>query len=169
MKSEYSNLSILQGLSAAEQELLMSMTEEFGFNAGELIIRDSDVASDLYILTQGWVSIEMDISSDQPAIEIPAIEIPDMILVPPLESVNKMEATVLRAGDPFGEITFLEGVRRSADVRALTSSKVIKWNGEALHRVLEENYRMGYVFMKNLARLLAQRIRHINLKWRSQI
>ena len=114
-------------------------------------------------------SIEMDISSDQPAIEIPAIEIPDMILVPPLESVNKMEATVLRAGDPFGEITFLEGVRRSADVRALTSSKVIKWNGEALHRVLEENYRMGYVFMKNLARLLAQRIRHINLKWRSQI
>jgi len=34
---------------------------------------------------------------------------------------------------------------------------------------LEENYRMGYVFMKNLARLLARRIRHINLKWRSQI
>jgi len=161
MKSEYSNLSILQGLSPAEQELLLSMTEEFGFSAGELIIRDSDVASDLYILTQGWVSIEMDISSDQTGIEIP-----DMVLVPP---VNKMEATVLRAGDPFGEITFLEGIRRSADVRALTSSKVIKWNGAALHGILEENYRMGYVFMKNLARLLAQRIRHINLKWRSQI
>jgi CRP-like cAMP-binding protein len=164
MKAEYSNLSILQGLSAGEQELLLSMTQEFSFNAGELIIRDSDVASDLYILIQGWVTIEMDISSDPTAIDIPG-----MVLVPPLDSVNKMEATVLRAGDPFGEITFLEGIRRSADVRALTSSKVIKWDGVALHGVLESNYRLGYLFMQNLARLLAQRIRHINLKWRNQL
>jgi len=63
MKAQYSNLSILQGISPEDQELLLFMAKEVRFQAGDLILRDSDVASDFYALVQGWVSIEMEVST----------------------------------------------------------------------------------------------------------
>ena len=53
MKAQYSNLSILQGISPEDQELLLSMAQEVRFQAGDLILRDSEVASDFYVLVQG--------------------------------------------------------------------------------------------------------------------
>jgi CRP-like cAMP-binding protein len=167
MKAQYSNLSILQGISLEDQELLLSMAKEVRFQAGDLILRDSDVASDFYVLVQGWVGIEMEVST----LELEQLTEDSGVVVPlpMLAPGQKVEATVLRSGEPFGEMGFLEKMRRSADVRAITSVVALQWDGIQLHHLLDTNHRLGYLFMKNLARLLAQRIRDVNLKWRSKI
>lgn len=140
----YVHLDIFKGLTPTDTAQLLTLTQEVSFAAGDLIIRDSDVACDLYILTHGWVSIEMDATE------------PD--------SQGRIEVAVLGTGETFGEITFLAGIRRSADVRAITAVSALKWDGPRLHQLLEEDHELGYHFMKNLARILAQRIRDINLR-----
>ncbi|MFZ9739023.1 MAG: cyclic nucleotide-binding domain-containing protein [Prochlorotrichaceae cyanobacterium] len=160
--TQYSNLSILQHLLPEDQELLLSMAEEVAFNAEEIIIRDSDLSADFYVLLQGWITIELEIAD----IDVSSFDADAAMNLDRSELPHKVEATVLRAGEPFGDMAFLERKRRSADVRALTPVTALKWNADDLNTLFESNYRLGYLFMRNLATLLARRIRDVDLKWR---
>lgn len=144
--SEY---SIFSGLNAAELESLINVMTEVNFETNMHILQESTLSSDLYILKSGRVSIELDISS--------------------YTTGSREQIVILRPGDIFGEVAFLENKRRSAHVIALDPVTAFKMDGAQLKQLFMLNHKIGYIVMQNIALTLSQRLIDTNFKWRSGI
>lgn len=77
------------------------------FQAGEIIIRQGDIADKFYVITEGFVTVSHTLADGE-------------------------EKTIdhLTPGDYFGEIGLLEGSRRIASVTALTNVKLVAFERE---------------------------------------
>lgn len=60
----------------------------------------------------------------------------------------------------FGEIEFLDGLPASADVVLLEETDLIELNHGALTALMEKNPRLGYVIIRGIAKVEAQRLRN---------
>ncbi|MBT6324340.1 MAG: cyclic nucleotide-binding domain-containing protein [Bdellovibrionales bacterium] len=121
-------------------EKLIEITEINKYQDKSIIIQENSIDFDLYTILDGQA--EVSISNKR---------------------INQKVA-ILNPGDQFGEITFLEGVSRSAQVNAIGEMSVIKFDGGKLHDLLNTDYRLGFIFMKNLSSSLALKMRNINSK-----
>ena len=66
---------------------------------------------------------------------------------------------VIAAGHLFGEMSFVDALPRSADVRALTATRVLRIGPNDLDRFAEQNPRLGLAFMREIGRILSHRLR----------
>ena len=147
---EIAKLEIFNGLSSEEIEKVISVSQEVFYNNKEVIIEESSPSTDLFILLDGRVRVEIEkvhFYNDQR---------------------EKVELVVLRSGDVFGEIAFLEGTRRSAYVSAIDKIRAMKIDGKKLYELFDRNNHLGYVLMRNLAIILSNRLVLLNFKWRSE-
>jgi len=147
---EIDKLEIFNGLSSEEIEKLISLSQEVSYNNKEVILEESSLSTDLFILLDGRVRIEIEKAyyyNDQK---------------------EKVEIVVLRKGDIFGEIAFLEGTRRSAYVSAIDKIRAMKIDGKKLYELFDRNNHLGYVLMRNLAIILSNRLVLLNFKWLSE-
>jgi len=147
---EIDKLEIFNGLSSEEIETVISVSQEVSYNNKEVILEESSVSTDLFILIEGRVRVELEkvqYYNDQK---------------------EKVELVVLRKGDVFGEIAFLEGTRRSAYVSAIDKIRAMKIDGKKLYELFGKNNQLGYVLMRNLAIILSNRLVLLNFKWRSE-
>ena len=149
MESSIKNLDLFNNLNENEIAILLEVHKLLSFKKDHLIIEESNIEFDFYLLASGRVSVEMN-----------APGMPD--------GKEQKQITVLNPGESFGEITFLEGMRRSANIRALTDVTVMRFDGQELHSILEKETKIGYIFMKNLSTILSRRVRDLNFKWRNQ-
>ena len=141
-------LELFQDINKFDIEKLSDLTTLINYDVDEIIIEESSIDFDLYILLEGRLTVSMKVPSNK--------------------KVENRQITILKPGSPFGEITFLEGMRRSAEVKALDKVRAIKFDGEKLHSVLKSDFRLGFYLMRNLAMLLSRRIRDMNFIWRNQ-
>ena len=144
-----SGYSLFSGLNENELEKLITLITMIRFDAGSLILRESTLSSDLYILRSGRISIELDVSS--------------------YNTSGREQIVILRPGDIFGEIAFLENKRRSAHVIALDPVEAIHIDGTKLKELFITNYKIGFMIMQNIALTLTHRLIDTNFKWRNGI
>ena len=147
---EIAKFEIFNGLSTEEIEAIISLSQQVSYNNNEVILEESSPSTELFILIEGRVRVELEkvhYYNDQK---------------------EKVEIVILRKGDIFGEIAFLEGTRRSAYVSAIDKIRAMKIDGKKLHELFNRNNHAGYMFMRNLAVVLANRLIDINFKWRSE-
>jgi len=147
---EIAKLEIFNGLTSEEIETVVSISQEVFYNNNEVILEESSLSTDLFILIEGRVRVELEkvhYYNDQK---------------------EKVEIVVLRKGDIFGEIAFLQGTRRSAFVTSMDKIRVMKIDGKKFYELFDRNNHAGYVFMRNLAIVLSSRLVDINFKWRSE-
>ena len=149
MKENIQDLDLFYKFSEKEIFTLLDIHQTLHFKKDQVIIEESNIEFDFYLLTSGEVSVEMSKVEDS-------------------SSSNKKQITTLGPGESFGEITFLEGMRRSATIRALSDVTVMRFDGEKLYSILENEKEIGYLFMKNLATILSRRVRDLNEKWVTQ-
>ena len=76
---------------------------------------------------------------------------------------------VLKYSDVFGEMGLLRSSRRSAQVSAYSDLTVRKIKQKELFQLFVYNPRLGYLIMRNLAAILADRIMDMNFMWRDDI
>lgn len=107
------------------------------------------MSSDLFIILDGRVSVEIELARGSDNI--------------------REQIVVLRKGDVFGKIAFLEGKRRSAYVVALDDIRVLKMKVKELNDKFTNNTGTGYLFMRNLAIILAHRLIDTNFMWRKDL
>ena len=142
---------LFEGLSADEIDNILSMGHEVACHDTELIFEDSSLSSDFFILLEGRVSVEIDVSHMDK------------------NGRNKVQLAILRTGDVFGEIGFLGGKRRSASVKSIENASVLKINGKKLEEYFSKNKHTGYRMMRNLSLILAQRITDVIFMLRDDI
>lgn len=150
-KKEKVNFKIFEGFNDSEKKSILSLGQEITHNKGASILMESVRTSDIYIIMEGRVSIDIgSVSFDK-------------------ETKAKIQLAVLRQGDIFGEMAFLENHRRTANVTAIDKVNVIKIDRNNLLNLFDKNNHIGYIFMRNLSFILSQRLEDTNFMLRDDI
>jgi CRP-like cAMP-binding protein len=148
---QLSDCPVFGGLSDDELQEILSFCREEVFKNEDIIQEDSTATSDLYVLVEGRVSIEFE------------------MWPPDMDAQDRAQLAILRPGDVFGEIAFLKGKRRSANVKAIDETRVLQIDGQRLNDLFQKSPHIGYTVMRNMALILAQRIENINFMWRDEV
>lgn len=152
-KEEILNFRIFEGFAPEDIDALLGISQKISFLADDIILEESSYGadSDFYIILKGNVKIELQARQTH------------------TENPISKRLTVLQASDIFGEMSLLKNSRRSAQVSAYSDLIVLKVKKEKLFELFVYNPRLGYLFMRNLAAILADRIRDMNFMWRDDI
>ncbi len=140
------DFDLFKGLTENELALIGSKAVKAEFGENEEIFHEQSVESDLYILTEGRVQI-----------------------IGALGKTDSATIHTILPGKLFGEFAFIDGQPRSATAVAIQKSTVFKIPSATLYEIFEQDNHMGYVTMRNLARILARRIRQTAHELRSSL
>lgn len=130
------HVDILRPLSSDLKEKLMGHVDEIQVEAGEIIFHSGDAAEALYVIVSGGVSVYL---TDK-----------DLGLT--------VELSRLGPGQAFGEMALITGDPRSASVRALVDSYLVKVNRKIFFRLVQAAPQVGLT----IAAVLARRLKDVN-------
>jgi CRP/FNR family cyclic AMP-dependent transcriptional regulator len=139
---------IFEGLSSDEIDAIISCGNIAHFKSGAKIIEESSESSDLYVVLSGRASIEMMVQTH-------------------LGQVKRTKRiAVFKLGDVFGDMAFLSGTRRSASVATIDDFSAMIFDHDKLYGLFDDNSRIGYIVVKNIAKIMANRLMQLNFQMR---
>jgi pimeloyl-ACP methyl ester carboxylesterase/CRP-like cAMP-binding protein len=134
------------GLSLAQRTRLASQLRMFAYAAGQQIVAESDVGTELYIVQAGTIDVLVRRS-------------PEGTLEQPVY------LRVLGVGQVAGEMALLDGTPRSAELRAgPEGATILSLKRERLLALCEDDPPLGSQILWNIATALAIRLR--SMTWR---
>lgn len=144
---------IFYELTGTQLELIASISEEKKLQRGDLIFAEQTVGSQLYVIANGEVHIEI-----------------DPTLVGKRTEAEPHTITTLRRGQSFGEVALVDEGLRSASARAAQhDTELVVIPREKLMLLCDSYPALGYRLMRNLAADLAMKIRNTDLTVREQL
>ena len=132
-------------LNDQQLEQIQAIAKSGSISSGNFLIQEDDLGKSMYLILEGRVDVHMSIPNSED---------------------SEVIAT-LKDGDVVGELVLVGRSRRSAHVTAKDDVRALVWTTDELIQLLEENHEIGYVVMKNLAKLLAARLTSTNLALRN--
>lgn len=134
-------IELFNGLSDQEFKRVEMICKVKRFDPGEVILSQGEYADDLYVITQGFVEVQLGEPSDK---------IKDLV--------------TLGEGQIIGEMSLIDQGPRSATVTAGTEpTEVQVIDRKTLEAICLETPRIGYIIMRNIAIDLAFKLRHRNI------
>ncbi len=138
-------VSIFSGLSDDQLRRISDICRQEIHDEGEAIVREKEPSNDLYIIQEGTVEV---------ALGKPTAPGPTPILH-------------LGKGQIFGEMALLDRGLRSATVNAKADNTALyAISRDDFVKLCEQDTRIGYIVMRNVAADLSFKLRHYNLAWR---
>ncbi len=128
-------------LDDAELSKLAALATSEEYDINSVLTQEDERTRDLFIVVKGTLSIELNPAS------------PDST---PLSILK------IRDGAVAGELSFLDGARRSASLKAVLPTTVIRLPHEKMEALFNAENRTGLTIMRNLAQLVTQRLRDAN-------
>jgi CRP-like cAMP-binding protein len=142
LKQILQGVDLFEGLTDKELDQVAAICIEKRFKPGELITQEGAQGAELFIITEGFVEILL---GERPAA-------PARVVVS------------LGPGQIIGEMALVDQGPRSASVRATSQPTVVQTIHRAdLDALCQQETRIGYVIMRNLAADLSFKMRHRNL------
>ena len=135
-------IELFQGLSRDEIDSVAQVCQERSYRRGELVFSEGSTGDELYIVKSGKVAIQMRGRGHRPATVIHVVE-PNQI---------------------FGELALVDQERRAAGAKAISDCEILILLRQDLYRVFEANHHIGQVVMRNIAVVVASRLRKTNLQ-----
>ena len=132
---------LFEGLGEREIDRLIEIAQVRRFEAGTVIVEQGTEGDAIYLLCEGSVAVG---APDRSGVEIEL-------------------ATLAERGDFFGEVGVIEPGLRSATVRAETNAVLLEITVERLVRFFDELKEAEAVVLRNIARVLARRLRDSNM------
>ena len=126
-----SQAKLFAGLTDVERDALTAAATLRRGKAGEQIIRQGKVLDRMFIILEGQAEVW----------------------------VNGKHVATLSGQPLVGEIEFLDMLPATADVLLLQETDLIELNYAALTGLMEKQPRLGYVLMREIARIEARRLR----------
>lgn len=130
------DVPFLAELSPPEWDRLVEMTERRLFQAGDVVIAGGDVDRSLYFVASGSVEVFV------------------------RQGHKEQSVQVLGPGSVLGEIAFFDGKPRSASVRALADTELLRLSADAFEVLSARHPDLGRKILLDLGRVLALRLRH---------
>lgn len=136
------DIPIFAGVDEAALSELANGAAEVSFKARTLIFREKDPGGEMFIIKSGRVSV-----------------------VKHLGEAHETNLATLGPRDFFGEMAIIECVARSASVRALEDTEVIRIKPLQLHRLYERRPDQYAIIILNIARDISRRLRALDENW----
>jgi glutaminase len=133
--------SLFSQCDEAELQLLDERMETKEFASGETIIQTGTLADELFILTSGSVEVRLH-----------------------LEGKRHQRLDVFAAGMSFGELAFLDGSPRSADIIAIGPVTCRVINRQLFDSLGERHPGLKSKILNEIALLLSSRLRQANIE-----
>jgi CRP-like cAMP-binding protein len=149
MSAETANVDrwrLFAEMTSADVEVVLAASESRVLVAGEELFRESDGGDSLWIVRSGRVEIFKSIRGD----------------------VDRVLAS-LAPGEVIGEMSFVDGSRRSAGARTTEASEFAVLSRAAFERVHRERPEVAAAFYRNLAAIMASRLRTTNELYREAV
>lgn len=130
------------GLEEEEIDCLIELAEFHQFGDGEVIVEEKSMGDAIFLLYEGEITISTRDSSGG-----------EVVL-----------ATLTERGAFFGEISLVDPGPRSATVKSKGEAGLLALSLEALERFFEAFPEARVVILRNIARVLARRLRDSNVR-----
>ncbi len=134
-------VDIFRGLSPRQLESLAQVSEERKYRGGEAVFTEHSSGAEVYIIKKGKVCIELGLKGKS----------------------NTATIQRLGVGQVFGELALVDRRNRSATAICEKDCEIIAIDRDKLNELFERDGPLGYVVMRNLAQLLAGRLRRTDL------
>ncbi|MEJ2556403.1 MAG: cyclic nucleotide-binding domain-containing protein [Anaerolineae bacterium] len=142
-------IDIFSDLDTERLERICSICTERRYEKDDIIFHENTKSDELYIILQGEVEILVD---------------PKMLGISSEASPGPTTIATLRRGQSFGEVALVDEGFRSASARcAAPNTQLLAIQRDALIRMCEDDFEMGYVLMRNVASDLCFKIRQTTL------
>ncbi len=139
---------IFDNLNNTQLELVASVCELVAYNQGEVLLKENESTTELYVIARGGVEIMMNPSF----VDIEQDKYEPVVL------------TELRQGQVFGEVALVDEGIRSATARiSQDNTTLLKIPRDRLMLLCDTYPDLGYKVMKNVAADLAFKIRNTDL------
>lgn len=130
-----SDTYLLRGATLGDVDAIQGICEYRTYEPGEAIVTESDKSQDIMVVAEGKARVETREG--------------DLI-------------DELRVGAMIGEIAFLDGKNRTANVFSVGQSKVCVVPAVKLRELMKQNTPLEVVILRNAALALCQRLREAN-------
>jgi len=137
---ELGQMELLQGLSAEELEALGELAVASSHESGATLIRQGARSEEFYLLAAGIVGIVLHHEGEATARQVSSFS----------------------PGMSFGELSFLRGHARTADVVAVTPVKVFKLHREGIERYRREHPLAYQTMLENAVLAMSERLVRAN-------
>ncbi len=134
-------VDMFRGLSPHQLESLAQVSEERKYRGGEAVFTEHSSGAEVYIIKKGKVCIELGLKGKS----------------------NPATIQRLGVGQIFGELALVDRRRRSATAICENDCEIITIDRDKLNELFERDSPLGYAVMRNLAQLLAGRLRRTDL------
>jgi CRP/FNR family transcriptional regulator, cyclic AMP receptor protein len=139
---------IFDTFTKTQLELVASLCETNTYQIGDILIKENDQTTELYIIARGGVEVIMN-----PTVVSDDVQEDEMVVL-----------TELRQGQVFGEVALVDKGMRSATIRvSQANTLLLRINRARLMQLCNAYPDLGYKLMKNLAADLAFKIRNTDL------
>ncbi|MCP4357757.1 MAG: cyclic nucleotide-binding domain-containing protein [Chloroflexi bacterium] len=139
---------IFDNLTTTQLELVATVCKAATYNQGDILLKENESSTELYIIAHGVVEIIMNpsfVGTEQ-------------------DKYEPVVITELRQGQVFGEVALVDQGIRSATARVgQDNTKVLKIFRDRLMFLCDTYPDLGYKIMKNVAADLAFKIRNTDL------
>ena len=148
-------VDIFEDLSPNQLKLIDDLCSEQTYTQGEVIFEENSPSHEFCIIMDGEVEIQVD---------------PDTIGDGKKDAYQPSTIAVLRRGQSFGEVAIVDPGVRSASARCGSETcKLLVIKRRDFIKLLESDYQMGYMVMRNFAADLSLKIRQTNLLVRESL
>jgi CRP-like cAMP-binding protein len=134
--------TLFKGLSDAELEQVLPLCREQSHSAGFSVLAEGTAAKDLFIVAEGRVMVEMNLSAYSGMIQDAMIE-------------------TIPAGEPFGWSAVVGSRVYTMTARCLEATKVIAIDGEKLLLLFNDNPSIGFKVMEGLVEVINARLKGV--------
>ena len=137
-----STIGLFAGLRADQLAAIAETCEEKACLQAGTLFREGDHAEQFYVLLEGKVSLQVQLSSRPEAITIAIAELPGLI---------------------FGWSGMVAPYAYTASAICQKDSRFLAINGQALLSALEQDPAMGFLVMRRIAELVSNRLRSMRV------
>ncbi len=142
--NELKSIKQLSYLNDSMLENLVKITGIIEYKAGDYIFKESDDAKSLYAVIDGKVGLEIEKNSST------------RILID-----NITQGMMLG----FSALVDTEEKNYTTSARVLTDTKLFAWKAEDLEELFSQDYEMGFLFMKRIAKIVKTRLQIRNVQF----
>jgi len=138
------SINMLSYLNDSMLENLATITSINEYRAGDYIFNEGDDAKSLYAVIDGKVGLEIEKNSST------------RILI---DNITKG----MMLG--FSALVDTEEKSYTTSAKALTDTKLFTWKAEDLETLFSQDYEMGFLFMKRIAKIVKTRLQIRNIQF----
>jgi uncharacterized protein len=134
-------IRLFEGLRPSQARVVVLMGDLRKFAPGQAVVRQGERGDEMYVIIQGAAEVWLAANGD------------------------RRQIANLKRGDVFGEMGFVSGNERTADVVASTDLEVLAVDEHFMHRIQRRYPRIASKVLLNLSRILSGRLQEANLRF----